>query len=241
MFGPPAAASTGGIGVVDAAAVVASSSSTAAVWDPFAELLAERTGAAADVQPALIAGVAADSSRAHSSSSSDGCSGIDGRKVQLGFGVSTSSSGSSAEASLDPFAASVRSNSSSMPASGSGSSRGSNSKNGPHLGCSGAVSLLPIVTASSAGGFDGSSVAQHLDALLRVSTTSGAGSSAGGVGKVGSAFGSCLDVLADSSSGSASVSGGQGVAAAAAAAGGSVAGNDGLAQLETLMVGHLLE
>jgi hypothetical protein len=84
------------------------------------------------------------------------------------------------------------------------------------------------------------SMAQQLEELLHVTTASAAASSAGGVGKVGSAFGSCLDVLADSSSGSVSVSGGQ-RAAAAAAAGGSVAGDDGLSQLETLMVGHLLD
>jgi hypothetical protein len=87
-----------------------------------------------------------------------------------------------------------------------------------------------------------SSMAQQLEELLHVTTASAAASSAGGVEKVGSAFGSCLDVLADSSSGSVSVSGGQrAAAAAAAAAGGSVAGDDGLSQLETLMVGHLLD
>jgi hypothetical protein len=141
---------------------------------------------------------------------------------------------------VDPFAASVRSNSSSMPASGSSSSRASNSESGPHLGCAGDVALLPIVSASSAGVLDDSSMAQQLENLLHVTNASAATSSAGGIGKVGSAFGSCLDVLADSSSGNASVSGGQ-RSAAGAAAGGSVAGDDGLAQLETLMVGHLLD
>lgn len=219
------------------AAAVAASSNAGAVWDPFAELLAERTAATVEVQPALLGAVAAGSSRGYSNSS-DGCSGVESNKVQLGFGVSTSSS--SAEASADPFAASVCSNSSSTPASGSGSSRASNSECGPHLGCAGAVSLLPIVSASSAGLLENNTLAQHLEELLHVRTASAACSAAGGASKMGSAFGSCLDVLADSSSGSASVCGGQ-QGGAAAAGRGSGTGDDGLAQLETLMQGHLLD
>jgi hypothetical protein len=146
---------------------------------------------------------------------------------------------------VDPFAASVRSNSSSSstPASGSSSGRASNSECGPHLGCAGAVSLLPIVSASSAGVLEDGSVLQHLEDLLHVTSASTAGttSSSHGASKMGSAFGSCIDVLANSCSGSSSVSGGKQDGAAASGRGSAAGADDGLAQLETLMQGHPLD